>query len=209
MNGLAYEADYIVAWPTAEIAVMGPDGAVDIIHRKTLEAVPEEERAAKRLELAEEIRANIDPYIAAGHAQLDDVIDPAETRARDLERPAREPRQARRPPVAQARRPPRLTRRSTPSRRLCRSVPRGPFGTNGAFAGDGGRRLDEAGADSSSTRATTRSSGRVDPRELGADCPARTRSGSARPGSPAAVVQPPEHPVVRFVAAGLIASAAR
>ncbi len=80
MNGLAYEADYIVAWPTAEIAVMGPDGAVAIIHRKTLEAVPEDERVAKQLELAEEIRANIDPYIAAGHAQLDDVIDPAETR---------------------------------------------------------------------------------------------------------------------------------
>jgi acetyl-CoA carboxylase carboxyltransferase component len=82
MNGLAYEADYIVAWPTAEIAVMGPDGAVNIIHRRTLEAIEdEEERIAKRLELAEEIRANIDPYIAAGHAQLDDVIDPAETRA--------------------------------------------------------------------------------------------------------------------------------
>ncbi|MGI8796744.1 MAG: acyl-CoA carboxylase subunit beta [Acidimicrobiia bacterium] len=80
MNGAAYEADYIVAWPTAEIAVMGPDGAVNIIHRKTIEAVPEEERAAKRLELAEEIRQNIDPYIAAGHAQLDDVIDPADTR---------------------------------------------------------------------------------------------------------------------------------
>ena len=45
MNGLAYEADYIVAWPTAEIAVMGPDGAVNIIHRKTLEAVPEDESA--------------------------------------------------------------------------------------------------------------------------------------------------------------------
>jgi methylmalonyl-CoA decarboxylase subunit alpha len=82
MNGLAYEADYIVAWPTAEIAVMGPDGAVNIIHRKQLEAIDDEEaRTARRLELAEEIRANIDPYIAAGHAQLDDVIDPAETRA--------------------------------------------------------------------------------------------------------------------------------
>ena len=82
MNGLAYEADYIVAWPTAEIAVMGPDGAVNIIHRKTLEAIDDDaERTTKRLELAEEIRANIDPYIAAGHAQLDDVIDPAETRA--------------------------------------------------------------------------------------------------------------------------------
>jgi acetyl-CoA carboxylase carboxyltransferase component len=80
MNGLAYEADYIVTWPTAEIAVMGPDGAVAIIHRRTLEAVPEEERAAKRLELAEEIRRNIDPYVAAGHAKVDDVIDPAETR---------------------------------------------------------------------------------------------------------------------------------
>ncbi len=82
MNGLAYEADYIVAWPTAEIAVMGPDGAVNIIHRRTLDAIEDEaERAQKRLELAEEIRANIDPYIAAGHGQLDDVIDPAETRA--------------------------------------------------------------------------------------------------------------------------------
>jgi acetyl-CoA carboxylase carboxyltransferase component len=82
MNGLAYEADYIVAWPTAEIAVMGPDGAVNIIHRRTLDAIEDEqERVAKRLELAEQIRANIDPYIAAGHAQLDDIIDPAETRA--------------------------------------------------------------------------------------------------------------------------------
>ena len=45
MNGLAYEADYIVAWPTAEIAVMGPDGAVNIIHRRTLEAIEDEERA--------------------------------------------------------------------------------------------------------------------------------------------------------------------
>ncbi len=82
MNGLAYEADYIVAWPTAEIAVMGPDGAVNIIHRRQLEAIDDEhERTRKRLELAEQIRANIDPYIAAGHAQLDDVIDPAETRA--------------------------------------------------------------------------------------------------------------------------------
>jgi len=80
MNGYAYEPDYLVAWPTAEIAVMGPDGAVNIIHRRTLEAVPEEERAAKRLELAEEIRKNIDPYVAAGHALVDDVIDPADTR---------------------------------------------------------------------------------------------------------------------------------
>ena len=80
MNGYAYEPDYLVAWPTAEVAVMGPDPAVNIIHRGTLEAVPEEERAQKRLDLAEEIRKNIDPYVASGHALVDDVIDPADTR---------------------------------------------------------------------------------------------------------------------------------
>lgn len=82
MNGLAYECDYLVAWPTAEIAVMGPDGVVNIAFRKEIEQVPEgPERDAKRIELAEMIRANIDPYVAAGHAHIDDVIDPAETRA--------------------------------------------------------------------------------------------------------------------------------
>jgi len=87
MNGLAYEADYIVAWPTAEIAVMGPDGAVAIIHRKTLEAVPEDERVAKQLELAEEIRANIDPYIAAGPRPARRRDRPGRDPPRDLERP--------------------------------------------------------------------------------------------------------------------------
>jgi len=82
MNGLAYECDYLVAWPTAEIAVMGPDGVVNIAFRKDLENYPEgPERDARKMELAEQIRANIDPYIAAGWGQLDDVIDPAETRA--------------------------------------------------------------------------------------------------------------------------------
>ena len=109
MNGTAYEADYIVAWPTAEIAVMGPDGAVNIIHRKTIEAVPEEERTQKRLELAEEIRQNIDPYIAAGHAQLDDVIDPADTRHAIWRGLQVVPRASGRPALAQARRPARLT----------------------------------------------------------------------------------------------------
>jgi acetyl-CoA carboxylase carboxyltransferase component len=82
MNGTAYEADYIVAWPTAEISVMGPDGAVNIIFRRELEAIEDEDaRTARRLELAEEIRSTIDPYLAAGHALVDDVIDPADTRA--------------------------------------------------------------------------------------------------------------------------------
>src|SRR5437667_4631293 len=81
MNGTAYEADYIVAWPSAEIAVMGPDGMVNIIYRKQLAELPEgEERTQQRLQYAEEIRKTIDPYIAAGHAQIDDIIDPADTR---------------------------------------------------------------------------------------------------------------------------------
>src|SRR5947208_1997419 len=81
MNGTAYEADYIVAWPTAEIAVMGPDGLVRITMRKQLEQYPEgAERNQAAIGMAEEFRKNIDPYIAAGHAQIDDIIDPADTR---------------------------------------------------------------------------------------------------------------------------------
>ena len=81
MNGTAYEADYIAVWPTAEIAVMGPDGMVNIIGRKELEKFPEgKERDQARIAMAEELRANIDPYIAAGHAAIDAVIDPADTR---------------------------------------------------------------------------------------------------------------------------------
>jgi acetyl-CoA carboxylase carboxyltransferase component len=81
MCGRAYESDYIVAWPTAEISVMGPDGAVNILFRKQIEAAPEEEQAELRLTLAEQIRERIDPYIAAGWSAVDDIIAPAETRA--------------------------------------------------------------------------------------------------------------------------------
>jgi acetyl-CoA carboxylase carboxyltransferase component len=81
MNGTAYEADYVAIWPTAEIAVMGPDGMVEITQRKVLDQYADpKERAARKIELAEEFRKNIDPYIAAGHAAVDDVIDPADTR---------------------------------------------------------------------------------------------------------------------------------
>src|SRR5947208_17108077 len=68
--------------PMTEISVMGPDGAVNIIMRKQLEAIPEgDERTRARLAMAEEISKTIDPYIAAGHAQVDDIIDPADTRS--------------------------------------------------------------------------------------------------------------------------------
>ncbi len=80
MNGRAYESDFIVAWPTAEISVMGPEGAVNIIFRKEIEAAAEEEREKIREQRIGWVREMIDPYLAAGHAQVDDVIKPQETR---------------------------------------------------------------------------------------------------------------------------------
>jgi acetyl-CoA carboxylase carboxyltransferase component len=78
MCGKAYEPDLIVAWPTAEISVMGPEGGTNIIFRKEIAAAanPDEERARR----VEEFRRLINPYIAAGGAFIDDVIDPRETR---------------------------------------------------------------------------------------------------------------------------------
>ncbi|HEX3318811.1 MAG TPA: acyl-CoA carboxylase subunit beta [Solirubrobacteraceae bacterium] len=78
MCGRAYEPDLIVAWPSAEISVMGPEGAVNIIFRKQIEAA--DDRDATRAEMIEGIRRTIDPYIAAGNAMIDDIIDPRETR---------------------------------------------------------------------------------------------------------------------------------
>jgi acetyl-CoA carboxylase carboxyltransferase component len=79
MCGKAYEPDLIVAWPTAEISVMGAEGAVNIIMRRAIEEADDPD--AKRAELVAGYRAIIDPYIAAGNAMIDDIIDPRETRA--------------------------------------------------------------------------------------------------------------------------------
>ena len=79
MNGAAYEPDAIVAWPGAEISVMGPEGMVSIFARKLL-ANTDDPEGMKKL-LADKIRGTIDPYIAASWGFIDDVIDPRETRA--------------------------------------------------------------------------------------------------------------------------------
>ena len=78
MCGRAYEPDLIVAWPTAEISVMGPEGGTNIVYRKEIAAAsnPDEERARR----VADFRALISPYIAAGAALIDDVIDPRDTR---------------------------------------------------------------------------------------------------------------------------------
>src|SRR5215218_3504301 len=78
MCGKAYEPDLIVAWPTAEISVMGAEGAVNIIGRSAIEASDDPERT--REEMLAQIRKSIDPYIAAQNDVIDDVIDPRETR---------------------------------------------------------------------------------------------------------------------------------
>jgi acetyl-CoA carboxylase carboxyltransferase component len=86
MCGKAYEPDLVVAWPSAEISVMGAEGAVNIIFRKQIEASDDPEKA--RAELVNNFKEIIDPYIAAGNAMIDDIIDPRETRptiARALE----------------------------------------------------------------------------------------------------------------------------
>ena len=78
MCGKGYQPDLIVAWPLAEISVMGPEGAVNIIFNKQIEASDNPEETRGRL--LDAIRAQITPYLAAGWAMIDDVIDPAETR---------------------------------------------------------------------------------------------------------------------------------
>ena len=78
MNGRAYEPDLIVAWPSAEISVMGAEGAVEIVFRKQVEQA--EDPAEKRRELIDAYRKIIDVYVAARNDMIDDVIDPRETR---------------------------------------------------------------------------------------------------------------------------------
>jgi acetyl-CoA carboxylase carboxyltransferase component len=79
MCGRAYEPDLIVAWPTAEISVMGAEGAVEIVFRKQVEEADDPD--AKRRELIDTYRQLIDVYVAAHNDMIDDVIDPRATRA--------------------------------------------------------------------------------------------------------------------------------
>jgi acetyl-CoA/propionyl-CoA carboxylase carboxyl transferase subunit len=81
MNSKHLRADVSFAWPTAEIAVMGAEGAVNIVFRKEIEKADDPE--AKREELIREYRDKFStPYAAAERGFIDDVIEPAETRPR-------------------------------------------------------------------------------------------------------------------------------
>jgi propionyl-CoA carboxylase beta chain len=81
MNSKSIRADVAFAWPTAEIAVMGAEGAVNIVSRKELDKA--EDKKGKRAELiADYTEKFANPYVAAERGYVDDVIDPRETRPR-------------------------------------------------------------------------------------------------------------------------------
>ncbi len=81
MNSKHIRADLNLAWPSAEIAVMGPDGAVNIIFRQELAEA--DDPAAKKAELVAEYRERFaNPYQAARRGYVDDVIEPSQTRPR-------------------------------------------------------------------------------------------------------------------------------
>ncbi|MEK6768531.1 MAG: carboxyl transferase domain-containing protein, partial [Gemmatimonadota bacterium] len=81
MSSKHIRGDVNLAWPTAEIAVMGPKGAVEILFKKEIEASLDAEAAAAE-RLGEYTEKFAHPYIAAGRGYVDDVIDPRDTRAR-------------------------------------------------------------------------------------------------------------------------------
>jgi propionyl-CoA carboxylase beta chain len=81
MSSKHIRGDYNVAWPTAEIAVMGPKGAVEILFRKEIAESSDGERATEAK--IEEYRQKFaHPYVAASRGFLDDIIDPRDTRPR-------------------------------------------------------------------------------------------------------------------------------
>ncbi len=81
MSSKHLRGDINLSWPSGEIAVMGPDGAVNIIFREEIAKASDPEK--RRAELTREYVENFaNPYVAASHGFLDDVIDPRETRPR-------------------------------------------------------------------------------------------------------------------------------
>ena len=81
MSSKHIRGDFNVAWPTAEIAVMGPKGAVEILFRKEI-AESENPQAAMDERVAEYSQKFANPYVAAGRGYVDDIIDPRDTRPR-------------------------------------------------------------------------------------------------------------------------------
>jgi acetyl-CoA carboxylase carboxyltransferase component len=79
MSSKHIRGDVNLAWPSAEIAVMGPEGAINILYRREIAAA--EDPTALRAQLVQEYRDKLaNPYVAAARGYIDDVIEPRETR---------------------------------------------------------------------------------------------------------------------------------
>ena len=79
MNSRHLGSDFNCAWPTAEIAVMGPEGAANIIFKKEIDEAENSEEMRK-IKVQEYIDKFANPYVAAAKGYIDSVIEPAETR---------------------------------------------------------------------------------------------------------------------------------
>ena len=84
MSSKHLRGDINLAWPTGEVAVMGPEGAVNIVYREAIQKAenPEEERARLVKEYSEQFS---NPYVASSRGYIDDVIDPTETRSKIIQ----------------------------------------------------------------------------------------------------------------------------
>jgi propionyl-CoA carboxylase beta chain len=81
MSSKHIRTDINYAWPTAEIAVMGPEGAVNIVYKRDLDRAPEAGRESLRSEKVEEFRERFaNPYVAAERGYIDAIIEPSRTR---------------------------------------------------------------------------------------------------------------------------------
>jgi acetyl-CoA carboxylase carboxyltransferase component len=80
MAGPAFDSDAVIALPSAQIAVMGPEPAVNAVFYNKLAELPETERAARRKELEDEYREDVDLYKLAANLIIDDVVEPEHLR---------------------------------------------------------------------------------------------------------------------------------
>ena len=120
MNSKSIGADLAFAWPSAELAVMGPQGAVEIVYRRELQQAADP--AARRAELVNEYTERYaNPYAAAERGYVDDVIDPAETRQKIVAGLAHAALQARGAAPPQARQHAALSGSLAPRRLVARS----------------------------------------------------------------------------------------
>jgi len=79
LSGAQMGADFICAWPGAELGFMDPAVAANVVYKRQLDELDGEARDAEQARLVGELTASADPYQAAGVLTIDEIIDPADT----------------------------------------------------------------------------------------------------------------------------------